>query len=183
MVNFFSKVDLKNKQVFIPLCGKTLDMVWLANTGAKVVGVELSQLAVESFFTENKIEYKKSTFEDGSIYISKDITIYCCDFFKLPNEVLSNSHYIFDRASLVALPKDIRLKYVEKIKLGIQNSEYLLVTFKHPGVSGPPFSIEENDVEEYFGEFHIKLLEKVQGNELFQGNEAEITNYFFLIKS
>src|SRR3546814_8142059 len=40
-------------RVFVPLCGKSLDMAWLAARGHRVLGVELSPLAVGQFFDEN----------------------------------------------------------------------------------------------------------------------------------
>ena len=44
--------------VFVPLCGKTLDMVWLCQQGHTVVGCELSEIAALDFFKENSIPYE-----------------------------------------------------------------------------------------------------------------------------
>jgi len=45
--------------IFVPLCGKTKDMLWLSEKGFHVVGVEINEKAIISFFSENKIEYSK----------------------------------------------------------------------------------------------------------------------------
>ncbi len=37
---------LAGSTVFIPLCGKTLDILWLANKGLRVIGIEISDIAI-----------------------------------------------------------------------------------------------------------------------------------------
>ena len=45
--------------VFIPLCGKAHDIKWIADHGHEVIGIELSQLAIEAFFEENALAYER----------------------------------------------------------------------------------------------------------------------------
>ena len=46
----------KDGEVLVPLCGKSLDMLWLAEQGYDVVGLEIVEQAVQAFFEENKLE-------------------------------------------------------------------------------------------------------------------------------
>ncbi len=76
--------DLDNgSRVLVPFCGKTHDLIWLANRGLDIVGVELSQIAVEAFFTEHGLEYDAKDDGDLVSYRSRTrpITIYCGDYF------------------------------------------------------------------------------------------------------
>ena len=62
--------------IFVPLCGKTLDLIWLNEKGHTVMGCELSEVAAKQFFEENKIPYSTS-----GLYIVFMIRYYmrqCC---------------------------------------------------------------------------------------------------------
>ena len=39
----------KGGRVFVPLCGKSLDILWFLSEGFDVVGVELSEIAATNF--------------------------------------------------------------------------------------------------------------------------------------
>lgn len=95
----------KVTQVFVPFCGKSLDLVWLAEQGYNVIGVELSVLACEMFFKENKIRYQK--YSDGAFqtFKSENIEIWNGDFFDLNPVHLQKIGAVYDRAALIALPR------------------------------------------------------------------------------
>ena len=73
-------------RVFVPLCGKTLDLCWLSKKTKKVIGVELVKKAVQNFFIENKILYFLKQEANLQKYSSKSIDIYLGDFFNLNPE-------------------------------------------------------------------------------------------------
>ena len=58
------------KNVLVPLCGKTKDLVHLHSLGHNVIGVEWVELAVDQFFSENNIGFSEQPLEgvDGSVY-------------------------------------------------------------------------------------------------------------------
>eukprot|EP00919_Chromeraceae_sp_WS-2016_P043268 GHVR01103348.1.p1 GENE.GHVR01103348.1~~GHVR01103348.1.p1 ORF type:complete len:217 (+),score=44.06 GHVR01103348.1:570-1220(+) len=151
---FIKNLNIKKGDVvFVPLCGKSLDMLFLLEQGFKVIGVELSELAVEGFFKENNIVFVKTELTDFSLYQADDIKIYCGDIFKLTNKMLEEISAIYDRASLIALDKPLRQKYVKHL-LGIIPScvEWLLLTMNYPQQQkdGPPFAVDKDEVEELF---------------------------------
>lgn len=162
-------------KVFVPLCGKSLDMLWLAQQGYAVFGVECSKMAVEAFFTENGLEVQVSEAERASadgeqvqhgFYRHSGqraaIEIYQGDFFDLQPADLQGVTDVFDRASLIALPPAMRKAYVRHmaacLKPGVR---VLLVTLTYPQqeMSGPPFSVTEEEVHAlYQGDFDIEKL-------------------------
>lgn len=148
--------------VFVPLCGKSLDMLWLAEQGWCVVGVEVSPIAVQAFFEENGLE-AVSGHEEGLAYREYGaIRIYCADYFGLTPAHIGNAAAVYDRASLIALPPDMRSRYVQHLAgLLPPGARVLLITMEYPQeeMQGPPFSVKEDEVRAlYSAEFDIQRL-------------------------
>jgi thiopurine S-methyltransferase len=140
------------REVLVPLCGKSVDMRWLAEQGNRVVGVELSQVAVDAFFAEQKLDYAVSDDGDLRRYVARDpdITIYCGDFFSLTS-IRCDAHY--DRGALGALPADIRPSYAAHVSsLLTDDAEQLLITLQYDAAvaNGPPFSLDDSEVLGYW---------------------------------
>jgi len=158
----------KYSNIFVPLCGKSLDLIYLENLGHRVIGVELSEKAVNSFFTENKLSFETKIEGDYTRYSCKDLKIEILqgDFFELNTNLIGPIDFIYDRASLIALPGDMRARY-SKIMADITktNSQILLITteYDHPEIIGPPFSIKEDEVYRLYKEkFEIIVLERLE---------------------
>jgi thiopurine S-methyltransferase len=147
---FWSGLSLQpGQQVFVPLCGKSLDMLWLADQGHKVIGVELSPLACEAFFAENNLTprlFREGAFE---VWSTDEIRILQGDFFDLRRENLAGCAGVYDRASLVALPPQMRARYVRHLTAILPDAaEILLLTmeFDQAQRPGPPFAVSEAEV-------------------------------------
>ncbi|PNS09570.1 thiopurine S-methyltransferase [Solilutibacter silvestris] len=151
-------------QVFVPLAGKSLDMVWLASQGHRVLGVELSQLAVEQFFDENQLSPVIRETKYGRHYVAGLIDLVCGDAFGLDADVLRDCMGVFDRAALVALPADLRQRYAREVYANLPHGCHgLLVTLEYPQheKDGPPFSVDDAEVHAlYAREWAIDLLER-----------------------
>ena len=151
----------KNTQVFVPLCGKSLDLVWLMKHTKHVYAIELSETAIKQFFLEQKIDYKVRDVHDFQIFESQNLSIYCGDLFKLNLKDIE-IHFIYYRAALVALPYHMRMDYYNKIKNEIKNSfSWLLSVFDYPEniMQGPPFSVTYDEIHANLNNhYHIKLL-------------------------
>jgi len=146
---------------FVPLCGKSVDMLWLAERHP-VIGVELSPIAVEAFFEENGLESHETRQGRFSVCESERVRILCGDFFDLEPQPLAGVRAVYDRASLIALPEDMRSRYVEHLGAVLPaDVEMLLVTLDYPQsqMDGPPFAVSESDVQELFADgWSIDLL-------------------------
>ncbi|MFZ2170906.1 MAG: thiopurine S-methyltransferase [Methylococcaceae bacterium] len=140
-------------RVFVPLCGKSNDMLWLLAQGYEVSGVELSPLAVQSFFIENGLPATISQQGKFSVSVADGLRIYCGDFFDLTANDLAGVTAVYDRASLVALPPEMRAAYAAHMQhLFESGTKTLLVAFDYPQheMQGPPFSVQAPEVRALF---------------------------------
>lgn len=139
-----------NSEVFVPLCGKSSDMQWLHEHGHPVLGVELSTIAVQAFFRENGYTPKRVTTEEFDRYEVDGIRILCGDFFDLEKNDLAKVRAVYDRASLIALPPEMRERYASHlVSILPPATKILLITFDYPQheMPGPPFAVSRNEVE------------------------------------
>jgi thiopurine S-methyltransferase len=153
LVQYFEKLSLKKDQrIFLPLCGKTLDIGWLLSKGYRVVGSELSELAVQQLFEELDIEPEISSHNKLKCYSSKDIDIFVGDIFNLTGKMLSPVDAIYDRAALVALPYEMRKQYSSHLLNITDKAPQLILCFEYDQelVNGPPFSISEDEIQEHY---------------------------------
>ncbi len=164
LVKYFKKLGLeKGSRVFLPLCGKTLDISWLLSRGYQVAGAEVSQLAVEQLFLELGLEAKIKEAENLFLYSAEDIDIFVGDIFDLSREVLGPVDAIYDRAALVALPAEIRNGYTQHLLQITAASPQLLITFVFDQrlKDGPPFSIDTDEVNRHYRNvYELELLER-----------------------
>src|SRR5262245_58779604 len=144
----------KGGTVFVPLCGKSRDMWWLAHAGYRVIGVELSSLAIETFFQVARAPYVHRQQSPVSWYEGDGIRIGCGNFFDLTSADLVGTNAVFDRGALVALPGEMRRRYVEHLLNVLPgNVEILLLTLEYDQsrIGGPPFSVLRTEVEALYG--------------------------------
>lgn len=163
LVKYFPHLLPKEGQkVLVPLCGKTKDLLWLSNLKLEVHGVELHEDAVKDFFEENKLSpIKKVQDQDFIHYAYENIVINSGNFFRMPTD--ASYDFVYDRASLVALPSSMRKDYANVIKQSIKKGgKCLLIVYEYDQskMDGPPFSISTNEIHDlYEDEFIIKLIE------------------------
>lgn len=165
--------------VFVPLCGKSRDMLWLAAQGHRVLGVELSPLAVEAFFAENGLTPAVEPHGAFRRYRCGEIEILCGDFFALHPADLAGVGAVYDRASLIALPPEMRGRYAAHMRhLLSDRCPILLITLDYPQAErqGPPFAVGEGEVRElYAGRWQV---EKIASRDLRGENDrAQLSRF------
>lgn len=183
-------LELPAGRVFVPLCGKTVDMHWLNQQGREVLGVELSRLAAEAFFAE--AEVPAHAVQDGSFerWGKQQTQILCGDFFHLSAQHVADCTVIYDRAALIALPPVLRSQYVRHLRsLFPQGAQMLLVTLDYPQheMDGPPFDVSVQEVQALYANFaEIKLLashDVLSQNERFrQRGVSRLSEHIFHIE-
>jgi thiopurine S-methyltransferase len=141
-----------NTRVLVPMCGKSPDLLWLVKRGHDVAGVELSEIAVRDFFSENAIEYQIE--KDGCLdrYSAADrsLTLYCGDYFDFEDSAFDA---LYDRGALVALPVDLRERYVKHTKSLLRaGASKMIITLEYDqaAVNGPPFSVPKEEISNYW---------------------------------
>jgi len=143
----------RGSRVLVPLCGKSLDLLWLAHQGYSVLGVELSEKAATDFFLEHQLEPVVS--EEGAfrVFRAGDLEIRCGDFFALTSEEVADCTALYDRAALIALPAPMRERYAAHLQQILPGGVGLLITldYNQDEMPGPPFSVGDDEVQRLLG--------------------------------
>lgn len=184
LVKHFPALALgQGQRVFLPLCGKTLDIHWLLSNGYRVVGVELSQLAVEQLFAELGAEPAISTCGAARRYATRDLDVLVGDIFDVSSPLLGPVDAIYDRAALVALPENLRGRYATHLVEITAGAPQLLICFEYDQslMDGPPFSVVSKEVEGHYGEtYELRLLDRVSIPGAFKGKLAAMESAWLL---
>jgi thiopurine S-methyltransferase len=162
--NYFPRFEVcPGSCIFVPLCGKAHDIAWLAEQGYEVIGIELSQIAIEDFFDENRLEYERFDSDRFGIYRSGNINLLQGDFYDLRGDDLGACSFVYDRAALIAMERPDRPRYYEHMLSIIPAaSSMLLITldYDQSEMTGPPFSVPTDEVYRFYSDvFSIDLLE------------------------
>jgi thiopurine S-methyltransferase len=146
-----------DSRVFVPLCGKSLDLLWLLERGHGVTGIELSAVALESFCMEHGIPAKRRLVDGFDVYESVNLQLYRGDFFTLTPELLGPAAAVYDRAALISWRPELRAAYVDHATaLTSPGTQTLLVTLEYAQaqMKGPPFSVVADEVERLYARNH-----------------------------
>ncbi|WP_415882703.1 thiopurine S-methyltransferase [Neptuniibacter sp. QD34_54] len=172
LVSYWEKMDLTaGDKVFVPLCGKSKDMLWLRDRGHDVLGVELNPNACLDFFAENGLVAETSEAAKFISHRCENLNLLCGDVFAITKESLVDVKGVYDRAALVALPKEMRAGYASKlIELLPKGVKILLVTLEFDSPQGPPFNVSGEEVKSLFGQrFKVECL-----GEALDGDRKEV---------
>jgi thiopurine S-methyltransferase len=152
-------------RVYVPLCGKSLDMAWLAGHGHRIVGSELSPIAVRDFFAERGLVPASTAAGSFVRHAAEPYEILEGDALSLTADVLGPVAAVYDRAALVALPPEMRATYVASLAgLLTRPSRALLIAFEYPQElkGGPPFSVDAAEIRRLFEPgFELRQLERL----------------------
>ncbi|PSW14741.1 thiopurine S-methyltransferase [Photobacterium sanctipauli] len=164
--------------VLVPMCGKSVDLTWLAEKHNKVVGVELSDIAVRAFFAEHFYTPMVTSLGGSqTLYEFDEISIYCGDFFATNIDPVD---VVYDRAALIAMPQDMRQQYADKLlSLVKPGGRILLVTLDYPQheMDGPPFSVTQQEVEALFSQCKVTHLDRDDADETHPRRKRGLTRF------
>ena len=165
LIKHWPDLDLPNdSRVFVPLCGKSPDIAWLVAQGYRVLGAELSPIAVEQFFDEHGLTPTRQMTPAGIRYAAGRIEIIQGDVFALDAATLATCSAVYDRAAIVALPPDMRARYAREVYGRLPgHCRGLMVTLEYPPaeMDGPPFSIEEGEIGALFAHtWDVSVLDR-----------------------
>lgn len=150
-------------RVLVPLCGKTLDLAWLAGEGFAVLGIELAERAVRDFFDEQRLEPQVAREGAFTVYRAGLVEIRCGDFFALTAADVADCRGFYDRAALIALPSAMRERYVAHLSAILPSAcRGLLVTldYDQARMDGPPFAVPDHEVQRLLAhDWRLQLLE------------------------
>lgn len=191
LVKYFSELNLSaDSRIFVPLCGKSIDMLWLAHQGFDVVGVELVESAAQEFFIEQDIRYtikehshhSNIKFYQGQV-LEQTITLWVADIFTLSSENIGHVDAVYDRAALIAMPTELRPQYSQQVINLSQNAPQLLLTLHYDQNkrAGPPFSITQEQVQQYYGNYYQMNKLEEEPSTLNAAPEMAVTEPVWLL--
>lgn len=160
---------LAGTRVLVPLCGKSLDMLWLSQQGLNVLGIEISPVAVEAFLAENHLHARTRATPNGTRYGITNppggkIEILNHDLFKVDTALIAKCSAFYDRAALIALPAATRTKLANKVYANLPTgSRGLLIVLDYPPseMDGPPFTVDNREVHRLFDrDWETRQLER-----------------------
>lgn len=185
LVQFFPELGLEpGQRVFIPLCGKTVDIGWLLERGYQVAGAELNETAISELFAG--LGLTPEITEDGPVkrYQADNIELFAGDIFDLTADRLGAVDAVYDRAALVALPQAMRRRYTAHLAELTDYAPQLLLCFEYDQsqMDGPPFSIIPAEVERHYGHCYTpQLLSSTAMNGKLKG-QVEAVDHVWLIE-
>jgi thiopurine S-methyltransferase len=175
MIEYFAHLNLQeNSRVFVPLCGKTVDISWLLEKGHNVVAIELSEQAVIELFEELGVTPEVSEYGDLKLYRNSNLEVFVGDVFHLTNEIVGDIDAIYDRAALVALTKEVRKEYTAHLREISNGAPQLLLCFEYDQslMNRTPYSVEEDEVKGHYAEHYE--LEQLCKEEIAGGFKGKI---------
>ncbi|HSL03485.1 MAG TPA: thiopurine S-methyltransferase [Nitrospiraceae bacterium] len=149
----FNELSLaKGRRIFVPLCGKTLDISWLLSKGYRVAAAELSQIAIEQLFMELGVQPETSPVGEVEQWSANNLDIFIGDIFALSRKVLGPVDGIYDRAALVAFPEEMRKRYTAHLAEIIGKAPQVLICYDYDQslMEGPPFSVSNDEVKRHY---------------------------------
>ena len=153
LVKHFNELSLaKGRRIFVPLCGKTLDISWLLSKGYRVAGAELSQIAIEQLFMELGVQPETSPVGEVEQWSANNLDIFVGDIFALSRKILGPVDGIYDRAALVAFPEEMRKRYTAHLTEITGKAPQLLICYDYDQslMEGPPFSVSNDEVKRHY---------------------------------
>lgn len=157
-------------RALVPLCGKSVDLEWLAVHGHEVVGVELSEKAAEAFFAERNITPQRTQRGAFIELRHSTISILIGDFFATNAEELGHFDAVYDRAAMIALPPELRQRYVAHLPTLLSpKAKLLLVTLDYDAEGGPPFAVSPAEIAKSYPQARITELASHDDRKNFPG--------------
>lgn len=154
-----------DEQVLVPLCGKSLDMLWLTQQGHQVLGVELSQKALDEFVKENQLTAQPAKHDQFCGYDLPDMKLLCGDFFHLSKSDCTEVKAVYDRAAIIALPPKMRQQYAQHLQEILPAGCQILMvimSYDQNKMVGPPFSVEQAEVTSLFKDYSVEAYKQTE---------------------
>ncbi|MDZ7681321.1 MAG: hypothetical protein U5J63_06285 [Fodinibius sp.] len=180
----WNRRSLKSQaRVLVPLCGNSPDLHWLAEQGHTVIGIDVSGKALRRTMRDHPAKFTEETSYGFTVYRSQQMELWEGDFLKLPARTITTPDVIYDKAAIVALPPEMRTTFAQKVmELSNPNTQLLVQTFEYEQheMSGPPFSVGRNEIEQYYGDrFSITPVhEQSRLQDMAKFRQRGLSSYF-----
>lgn len=154
------------RRVLVPMCGKSVDLAFLTTRNREVLGIELAEDAVRAFFAEHELT-PTITHRDGlAFYTAGLVTVIAGDLFAVTPAHVGAIDAFYDRAALIALPAEMRRRYVAHLRTLVPAATRgLLITLEYAQdqMDGPPFAVLEPEVRQHYADVEVLDQRAAQG--------------------
>ena len=172
-------------RVFVPLCGKSADMLWLSGLGHSVIGCDCSAIALQDFFTTNQKNknyarkvVKKADKKGGEIAVHTsddmpNLRLLESDILEVTSATIGGEvDCILDRAALTALHPSMVELYLHHLlsllKRSTDSRVMLASVSRLPFPVAPPHVWKPTQIEpllgKYFGKVTLLTVHKYKVN-------------------
>lgn len=162
LIKYFERLELTaGDQVFVPLCGSSVDMEWLAEQGINIIGCEISDKAIAGFFERVELQPEKTRQDELVSWKAGSYTLYQGDYFAMQANHVERIRAVYDCASLIALPREGetgRKAYLRKMRELVSDEvKTLLITldYEQPEFGGPPYPVGYEEIVWQYAFDHI----------------------------
>lgn len=184
LVKYFHELSVaKGRRIFVPLCGKTLDISWLLSRDYRVAGAELSQLAIEQLFMELGMQPEITTVGNVEQWSANNLDIFVGDIFAVSEKMVGPIDAVYDRAALVAFPEDMRKRYAAHLTEITAKAPQLLICYEYDQslMDGPPFSVSNEEVHRHYATtYDLTLLSSTEVSGGLKGKGPAKENVWIL---
>ena len=184
LVKHLSQLALaKDRRIFVPLCGKTLDISWLLSHGYRVAGAELSEVAVEQLFMDLGLQPDIARTGELDQWSANRVDIFVGNIFALFRKALGSVDGVYDRAALVALSPEIRSRYTAHLVELTNRAPQLLICYDYDQqlMDGPPFSVSSDEIRRHYAQaYDLRLLASTEVSGGLKGKCPATENVWLL---
>ena len=175
--------QLSGRNVVVPNCGRSVDMIYLAQHAARVTGTGCTPMQIEQFQEENCLYMEF----DGAAWRFDSLSLSPVPLCNLPDAQLGTVDIVYDRSAMISTAPDMRGDYLSRIdRLTRPGGRIYLMTVEFSTQrSEGPYSISAAEVETLFGDrYTVKHLEEAHcpAHLLARAhNLADLREHFFCL--
>lgn len=150
-----------DSRVFVPLCGKSLDMDWLLSEGHEVIGADIAEKAQQDYLVTHNEPVRYTEENKLKLAWQGRLLFVVGDILHLEPEMLRSVDAVYDRAALIALPRAVRQNYALFLAHCLKpGARMLLITRQAPEERhSPPFNVSAAEVDElYANNFRVERV-------------------------
>jgi thiopurine S-methyltransferase len=175
--SFWPAMSIQPKStVLVPLCGKSLDLLWIAQQGHQVIGIELSEQAVVQFFKEQGLDFRIESYHGVTRYNADSLSVWVSDIFDLDSALIPKIDVLYDRAALVALPQKLRRTYADLCFHWLKSQGSILLntlSYEHKELLGPPYSVSAEEVADLYKAAALRCLRAEKNEKSINSSNGE----------
>ncbi len=165
------------RRVLVPLCGASVDLGWLVDSGREVLGLDISRVAADRVFASRNETPTVTQAGAFSVLQAGRLTYAVGDFFELDATLAAGADAVWDRAALIAVPPELRPRYVEVLRAAAPGADVLLavIDYERGLIPGPPHAVGPDEVLDLYPGAQLVAEDDISAELNARGREGTFT--------